>query len=447
MAEPLAIGLSRWCTETGWADVPDAQRELAKLRILDTLGLIIAVLDSTEARATTDMAVQQGGLPESTLMGASERLPAQWTALVHGTLAHSRDFDDTFIDSVVHPGSTVVPVALAVGEATRATSEHIMTAVALGYEVAARLGGAAGRAFHARGFHASGIIGPLAAAVTAAKLYGLEPRATAQAMGLAGSMAGGLLAFLDDGSWSKWLHLGWAAHGGIVAAQLAERGFPGPVSVLEARNGLYQAFLGEEVAALGSVVADLGKEWRGATAQFKYYPCAHVIQPFIDGALALRAAHGLTVRDIAEVRCAIAPWCVPLVCEPRANRLRPQNELQAIASLPFQVATALVDGAVTLEAISAPSAVKAEVLDLAQRVHHVADEGLGRDFDGRIEIRTTAGRQLAASTVLAGLNPDKVRAKFRRNAAASWDETRIRSVETALEAGTFEPRTLLAGSA
>src|SRR5205814_924820 len=133
-----------------------------------------------------------------------------------------------------------------------------------------------------RGFHATGVVGPLAAAVTAAKLYRLNARATAEAMGLAGSMAGGLMEFLADGSWSKWLHTGWAAHGGIVAAQFAGAGFHGPLSVLEGRAGLYNAFLGPGTADLQNVAADLGAAWRGGAAQFKYYPCAHVIQPYID---------------------------------------------------------------------------------------------------------------------------------------------------------------------
>ena len=138
--------------------MPAAERALAKLRILDTLGLILAAVDSPPGRVALEMAAQQGPT-------------VAWTALAHATIAHARDFDDTFPDSVVHPGSVVVPVALAVGEASAATGSEVMTAIVIGYEVAARLGGAAGRNLHARGFHASGVIGPLAAAVTATKLY------------------------------------------------------------------------------------------------------------------------------------------------------------------------------------------------------------------------------------------------------------------------------------
>src|SRR6185312_13619196 len=106
--------------------------------------------------------------------------------------------------------------------------------------------------------------------------------------GLATSMSSGLLAFLGDGGWSKWLHTGWSAHGCLIAAQLASTGFRGPRQGLDHRYGLYGAFLGKPDADLSALTEGLGATWLGAGAQAKLYPCAHVIQPYIDAALALR---------------------------------------------------------------------------------------------------------------------------------------------------------------
>lgn len=437
MAQTLALQLAEWCERVRWDDIPAAERAAARLRILDTLGLVFAARDTPAGRIALETATRQGGASESTL-ATGARLPASWTALAHATLAHARDFDDTFADSVVHPGSVVVPVALAVGEANAATGAEVLTAIVLGYEVAARLGAAAGRNLHARGFHATGVIGPLAAAVTAAKLYRLNARAMAEAMGLAGSMAGGLMEFLADGTWSKWLHTGWAAHGGIVAAQFAAGGFHGPVSVLEGRAGLYAAFLGAGNADVQLVVANLGGVWRGSAAQFKYYPCAHVIQPYIDAALELRGAHALSPADVAEVTCAIASWCVPIVCEPRAPRLKPQNEMQAIASLPYMVAYALVHGAVTLDALAPSALSNAMVLALAERVRHVEDPSLGATFDARVAIRRRDGRELTARATAAQMDALKVREKFRRNAALACEPQRIAAIEAAIDDPAFE---------
>src|SRR5262249_57443714 len=117
-------------------------------------------------------------------------------ALVNGSLAHARDFDDTFPDTVVHPGSTVIAAALAAAEANDASFAELSTAIVVGYEVAARLGAPAGRGFHARGFHATGIVGPIMAATTAGRLLGCHTSAMAHAFPFTTSIGRGLPALL-----------------------------------------------------------------------------------------------------------------------------------------------------------------------------------------------------------------------------------------------------------
>ena len=249
---PGARVLADWVSGLRWADVPAAQHPLIGLRVLDTLGLILAGAPTEAAAAARQVAARQGVSDEAGIVPGRGRAAAAWAAFVHGVTAHCRDFDDTFQDSVVHPGSVVVPTALAVGESCGADGNEIAAAIVAGYEVAARLGSIAGRRFHRRGLHATGVIGPFAAAAAAGRLMRLDGAAIADAFGLAGSMAGGLMAFIADGSWSKWLHAGWAAHGGIVAAQLAAQGFRGPAGVLDGRHNLYAALLaGEDVAPDG----------------------------------------------------------------------------------------------------------------------------------------------------------------------------------------------------
>lgn len=417
--------LADWCAGLAWSDVPQTERALARLRVLDTMGLTLVARNSEPGRIAARLAERHGGAPEATMAGSPTRLPASWPAFGHAVMAHSNDFDDTFADSVVHPGSVVVSTALAVAEATGASPADTAVAITAGYEVAARIGGAAGRSFHGKGFHATGIVGPFVAASVAGCLYGLDGAQLANAFGLAGSMSGGLLEFLADGTWSKWLHTGWSAHGGIVAAQMAGDGFRGPESVLDGRNGLYAAFIGEGMADLDAVGNGLGTIWRGSEAHFKIYPCAHVIQPYIDAAFDLAAEHALAYREIEEVRCHIAPWATPIACEPRAPKLKPASAMDAIVSLPYCVAVALIDGAVTLDVLGAACRGRAEVLALTERVIHVADETLGAGFDGRIEITLRDGRSVAAPAIALTTDPAKVVAKFRANAAAALDDESI----------------------
>lgn len=163
------------------------------------------------------------------------------------------------------------------------------------------------------------------------------------------------MAFMVDGGWSKWLHAGWSAAGGVTAAELAARGFRGPEYVLDGGHDLYAALLHGEPIDRGAIVAGLGREWQGARAEFKYYPCAHVIQPYIDAVLALVYEHDLRPADVASIECTIAPWAAAIVCEPRAARLRFDAELEAIASLPYQLAFAVQERRVDLAALAAPA--------------------------------------------------------------------------------------------
>jgi 2-methylcitrate dehydratase PrpD len=356
------------------------------------------------------------GAGATVLITGGQTLPST-AALVHGSLAHARDFDDTYIDSVVHPGSTVIAAALAASEGADAPFDALTTTIVAGYEIAARLGMVAGRGFHARGFHATGIVGPIAAAAVAGHLMRLDASRLADAMGLATSMSSGLLAFLGDGGWSKWMHTGWSAHGGLIAAQLADTGFRGPRQGLDHRFGLYGTFLGNIDVDLSALGDGLGSVWQGATAQAKLYPCAHVIQPYIDAGLTLREEK-LAVENIASIRCVMAPWAMPIVGEPRDTKIAPRNDLEAIASLPFMLAAALIEGRVDLATLAPATIHNTEILALACRVACVADPSLGAGFDGRMEIVRRDGQTLSRAVGLTPPNEAQIIAKFRANTAA-----------------------------
>jgi 2-methylcitrate dehydratase PrpD len=430
----LAERLAAWVAGLQPQDVPPSETERARLRVLDTLGLAVVAHATEAARIGREVAAANGSPGAATLLGAAAGIAPSWAAFAHGIAAHCRDFDDTFADSVVHPGSVVVPVALAVGEAVAAPAPVLEAAITVGYEVAARLGAAAGRKFHANGFHATGTVGPFAAAATAAKLHGLDAAALVRAWGLAGSMAGGLLEFMRDGTWSKWLHPGWAAHGGILAVDLAQRGFRGPATVLEGDHGFFAAFLGRGEAEVVAIGEGLGRQWQGGAAHFKYYPCAHVIQPYLDAALALATEHRLAVGEIEAVTCWLAPWAIPIVAEPRAPKLAPATELDAIASLPFQVAAALTDGQVDLATLTPESRARPAVRALAAKVACAADPALGHAFDGRLALSLRSGRTIEAGVAAAAPAAERVRRKFLANAAV-LGEREARAVADSLAVG------------
>ena len=382
------------------------------LRVADHLGLIAAARRSEPGRAVLEVCRRVPG--DVPLLFEQAGVTASMAALAHGTLAHALDYDDTYPDSVIHPSSVVIPAALAAGP--KAGGREVMTAMLAGYEFLARCGAVVGRRLHARGFHATAVLGPLAAALVASTVMGAGQEVTVRAMGLAGSMSGGLLEFLADGSWSKRMHPGWAAHGGVLAAELAVAGFTGPASIVEGRNGIFRAFLDDPQPSLAPQFTDLGSRWSCLGLRWKRYPCAHVIHPYLD--LALLWARDLEAAQIESVCCDVAPWCVPIVLEPLESKRAPANEYQARASLPYALAAALTDRSVSPTAFDDGALRRSEVLRLAAAVSYREDDSLSAAFQGRLAIRLLSGELLEADA--ADLPPHRdepalLRAKFDAN--------------------------------
>jgi 2-methylcitrate dehydratase PrpD len=410
---PLEI-LANWASEIAPADVPAVQHRRARLRLLDTLGLIAAAADHPAGRSLAAWTNANSGAGAHVLITGSPASPAV-AALIHGSLAHARDFDDTFADTVVHAGSTVIAATLAAAERVNDNFDAITTAIVVGYEIAGRLGAVAGRGFHARGFHATSIVGPVAAASAAGRILGLDGSRMADALGLSTSMSSGLLAFLADGGWSKWLHTGWSAHGGIIAAELASHAFRGPHHALDHPYGLYGAFLGAPEINLDVLKDGLGENWIGATAQAKSFPCAHVIQPYIEAVLALREEGGLSADDIGSLHCVMAPWALPIVGVPRATKIAPRNDLEAIGSLPFMVAAALCDGRVDLATLHPETIARADILSLSARIECEGDDTLGLGFNGRLYVEVRDGRRISRDVALSNPSEERIVAKFSAN--------------------------------
>jgi 2-methylcitrate dehydratase PrpD len=418
-----------------------------KLHLLDLLGVALAGSTMDFGTAVFGVAQAMGGPPECTAIGFVERVPAVWAALVNGTLAHGLDYDDTHAESVVHVSASVVPAALAACEAAGRDGGTFLTALALGMEANVRIGLVARGGFHDRGFHPTGICGAFACALVAGAVAGLPPGQLADALGLAGSQAGGSLEFLTDGTWAKRIHAGWAAHGGLVAAQLAAAGFSGPRGTLDGRFGLYRTHLGDSGWDVSVIGADLGRRWTLLDIGLKPYPCCHYNHAFIDCAAALRHMHGLVPDAIEQVECFIAPRQMPIVCEPAASKLAPQNDYDAKFSLPYAVASMLVRGHVDIDDFTDSAIRDPVVLALAQHVVHRddPDSDFPRCFPGRLRIRLRNGRVLEhhepinRGSAERPLSEGEVQAKFRRNASRALAAEQVEAAIAAVAALEHQP--------
>lgn len=328
--------------------LPAELRKDVARRVLDVLGNSLAAQGQPSARAVTAVARDWAGAPAATGIGTGERFPAATAALVNGTLAHSMDSDDTHLPSVLHPSASVVPAALAVGEATGASGPAVLDAAGVGIEIAVRLGMGGydeelgNSEFFERGQHATSICGAVGSAAAAAMLYGSDAEGIADAMGIAASFGAGLLEANRTGGTVKRAHCGWAAHSGVTAAEFARHGLTGPPTVIEGRFGFLYAFCGERADA-AKVVEKLGEHWELPGIFFKPYPCNHFTHAGIDAARTLRR-NGLDPAEIEEIVLGVPGPVLRTIAEPPAAKAAPESGYHAAFSGPFTVARALLGG-------------------------------------------------------------------------------------------------------
>lgn len=426
----IAERFAAWALELDLEDIPPAVRHAATRHLLDGLGCALGAVRTgaaPAARAWSDLATAPEhatvlGLPShlgevgdtndanptqtktTARVGevgdrydanpaqiGSLRRPTHVAAGVNGYLVHALDFDDTHAGGLVHATAVVLPTVLAVGEEVGATGGEVLTAAVVGYETICRLAAAAPHGFHKRGLHATSVCGVFAAALITAKLRGLDGATTVDAFGVAGSLAGGSLEFLNTGSDTKSVHPGLAASNGVLAATLAAGGVGGPASILEGSNGFYRAYAAMEVAD-DAVVDGLGERWETERITIKPYPACQLVHAPLDAVRTLTAA--IDPAQVASVEVTIPPDSEPIVATPVDGKRRPRSDYEAKFSLSWSVATVLVDGDLTIDAFGARD--RAEVLALADRVTHtVADPGVpAADAPGRVRVTMRDGRHL-----------------------------------------------------
>ena len=398
MPQPsVARRYARFIRGLALPQVPPPVAAKATSLALDTLGSCLESSREDFGRAVLEAAERLGGAQESTLIGTTVRTGAASAALANATLAHGLDFDDTREDAIVHTGCVAVTTALAVGEALGASGRAVLEAMIAGVEVMCRVGLAVPGRLHARHYHPTSLTGGFAGVAVAGKLYGLTEDQQVHAFGICGSQAGGIIEYLADGSWTKRLHPGWAAHAGVAAALLARSGFTGPETVFEGAHGFYQAFAGGyEAPKLDALLASLGSTWELAELTLKPYPCGSIAQPYMDCALRLRQQHRIKPEQIAGIICRTAEGPIPRLWEPLASKHKPANGYAAKFSLPYLLALMLVKGRATLAEFTDEAARDQAVLDVAGKVGYDVDATIDypRQFIGHVAIRLRDGRLL-----------------------------------------------------
>lgn len=393
--------LARWAAGLRAGDLPPEVVAHTRLRILDVIGLVLAGRATAFGRSVRDAVLTLDPAGPARLFGGGERTSPTGAALANGALSQALEFDDTHNESIVHMSSPAVAAALALAEAaaTPISGRDLIAAIALGNEISCRIGSLVPGQFHRRGFHPTGLFATFGATFLAAKLGGLDVPQMVNACGIAGSFASGLLECWVDGTQSKFLHPGWAAQSGLTAAALARAGATGPATVLEGRFGLFASHLQDGTTRdFGRITDGLGQRWESEKASFKPFPAAHVIHPYIDAVLRLRAEHGIDPAEVEAIHCPVAAYITGIVLEPIAEKRRPRSDSHGRVSLQYSLAEALVRGRLGKDAYQAGFLGNPAILRLADRVTYEVDPAFPgpERFKGAVTITLRDGRSFSA---------------------------------------------------
>ncbi|OZE36062.1 MULTISPECIES: MmgE/PrpD family protein [unclassified Rhodococcus (in: high G+C Gram-positive bacteria)] len=344
----LAQHLARFAATTRFQDLPDAVVTSVGMRVLDTLGIAVAATDLETSKAATAWAREQGGAATASAVGLDVALPPALAAFVNGVLAHSLDFDDTHLPSILHPSASVVPAALAAAQEHGADGRELVRGIAIGLEVCVRIGMAGfdpetkNSVFFEHGQHATSICGAMGSAVAAAVIGGASEEQIVDTMGIAASMASGIIEANRTGGTVKRMHCGWAAHSALSAAGLARHGITGPPTVLEGRFGFFQAWLHEPGRA-NEILDGLGSEWAVPGIFFKPYPANHFTHAAIDAGAALRA-RGIRPEQIEKLELGVPAANLRTIGEPIDVKRTPETGYMAQFSGPYAVVVGLLGG-------------------------------------------------------------------------------------------------------
>jgi len=349
--------------------LPAATTRKCEDLLIDVVGLCVTARNEDYVRSSMAGSDDDG---PCTVIGHQRTLTAAGAAFVNGTAAHGEDFDDTFEGGPVHAGAVIVAAVLAACERHNPDGRMALTGIAVGTEVLCRLSLVVPKAVHKAGFHPTAVFGAMGAAAGVGAALGLNAKQIVDALGIAGSMAGGIIEYLAEGAWTKRMHAGWAAQSGLRAALLARAGFVGPRTVFEGVHGLFHGFAHTTRGDYDALTGDFDTRWVTDTLAFKPYPCGTMAQPYIDCARRL-AARGVAAEDVHEILCEVAEGTVHRLWEPLADKQRPSNGYSAKFAVPYLLATGFVHGGVGLGAFTESAIRDAQVLALAAKVKFVID--------------------------------------------------------------------------
>lgn len=359
MTVPLTQGLAQFVAAPGFDAVPDDVLPLVRNGFIDTVATLLSGRGEPVTQAALAFASRRGGGDEASVLVGRRRLGACDAAFVNAVSAHALDYDDMALSG--HPSVVLVPALLAAGEADGASDAALLRAYVVGYEVWAELVGREPDQLHGKGWHPTSVMGTVAAAAAVAHLRGADAATAGNALGIAASLACGLMA--NFGSMTKPLHAGWAAGHGIEAVLLAELGVTAQPNALESPTGFLAAFSPAGRADRGEWAPPSDLRIRRNGLSIKKYPVCYASHRVIDGVLDLRSRHEVSPAEVERVVAAISDVNARVL-----HSHAPRSALEGKFSLEFACAAAVCEGAVGLREVTDAMVRRADVEQMMARV-------------------------------------------------------------------------------
>ena len=385
--ETIAARFAKYCTNLSFQEISQDAVKIAKRCILDSIGCILAGSKTIAGGVAIEVAREAGGKPQSTLFGTGEKTSTATAAFANAIMANALDFDDVWFG---HPGATVIPSAIAVGEALDVSGQELLTAILAGYEVSMRIAKAIqpsyGRRHTVWGAGTWQVFGSVCAA---GKLLHLDEEQFTMALGIAGCNAP-VPANMKSlygiaGATMVKNNFGTAAMSGVISTFFAQRGFTGPPDILDGEKGFWRIY-GSDRCDFGGMTRRLGETNEILKLSFKPYPLCRYTHAAVDGLLNLVEAHKIACSEIREILIRVPRH---ITVSPFNNH-KPENMLQAQFSFPFAMAVALSGIEPGPEWLSDERFRSAELRRTAMKVRLAADtiRRWHTDVAATVEIRT-----------------------------------------------------------
>jgi 2-methylcitrate dehydratase PrpD len=367
----MSVGhnIAEYVLENDFDSFPSDVVEKAKICILDTIGVAIYGTRFKAAQILLSFAKESGGKEEATVLGSEVKVPAALAAFANGVAAHVADFDDDMFIFQGHPSCVLTPAVLALCEMLETDGKTMLNGFLVGIEIGGKLGKVMTWSHYGAGWHGTATIGTIAAAAAAAKILNLSKEQITNTLAIAASSAAGLTK--NFGTMTKSLHAGQAARNGIIAAQLAKKGFTASSDIFEAPSGFFNTFKGTGNA--DTIRKELGEPYALNGIIIKKYPCCLGVHAAVDAILDLKRIEGFESDDVEEIICKAPTRDIYVLMCPN-----PKNELEAKFSMQFCVSAALVNGKLGIAEFDDKIINSPQVQETMKKVKMMPDDELDR---------------------------------------------------------------------